>query len=101
MISDKTESERTIILKADDGEKPVKFDNVKLPSLTIKKVDSKTKQPVPGAVFEISLADGSSAGPGTAITNAEGVIFLENLVADKYIVKEISYARTLYLGQNS
>lgn len=90
MVSDKTKSERVIVVKEDDGEIIVKVDNIKLPELTIKKVDAVTKEPIAGVTYRVSLVDDTSVQPATAVTDTSGVITLPELQAGTYEVTEIS-----------
>lgn len=90
MVSDKTEAERVIVVKEDDGEIVVKVDNIKLPELTIKKVDAITKEPIAGVTYRVSLVDDTSVQPATAVTDANGSITLPELQAGTYEVTEIS-----------
>lgn len=98
MFSDKTKPERTIVAKAGDGEIIVKVDNIKLPELTIKKVDSVTKEPIQGVTYEIKLVDDTSVQPATAVTDEKGLITVPNLVAGTYEVTEISTPKPYILN---
>lgn len=98
MFSDKTKPERTIVAKAGDGEIIVKVDNIKLPELTIKKVDSVTKEPISGVTYEIKLVDDTSVQPATAVTDEKGMITVPNLVAGTYEVTEISTPKPYILN---
>ena len=98
MFSDKTKTERTIVAKAGDGEIIVKVDNIKLPELTIKKIDSVTKEPIPGVTYEIKLVDDTSVQPSTAVTDEKGLITIPNLVAGTYEVTEISTPKPYILN---
>jgi len=90
MLSDKTEPIRTIVAKAGDGDIIVKFDNIKLPELTIRKVDSITGEPIEGVTYSIAKTDDSSVQPSTATTDVNGLIVVPNLEAGTYTVTEIS-----------
>lgn len=90
MVSDKTKAERVIVVEEDDGEIIVKVDNIKLPELTIKKVDAVTKEPIAGVTYRAALVDDTSVQPATAVTDASGVITLPELQAGTYEVTEIS-----------
>ncbi|MDL2248841.1 hypothetical protein LJB89_04010, partial [Tyzzerella sp. OttesenSCG-928-J15] len=90
MYSDKTSPERVIVAKAGDGEIIVKFDNKKLPQLTIKKVDAITGEPIAGVTYSIEKVDDTSVEPSTAITDENGLIVIPNLEAADYKVTEIS-----------
>ena len=74
MFSDKTSPERVIVAKPGDGEIVVKVDNMKLPQLTIKKIDSITKKPLAGVVYEVKLAGDNRVQPSTVATNEDGII---------------------------
>lgn len=98
MFSDKTKPERTIVAKAGDGEIIVKVDNIKLPELTIKKVDSVTKEPIQGVTYEIKMVDDTSVLSATAVTDEKGLITVPNLVAGTYEVTEISTPKPYILN---
>ena len=67
----------------------VTFKNTHKPGLLIKKVDSESKEPLPGAVFKITRGDGSVVRESIT-TDADGVIHLPELDAGTYIITEIS-----------
>ncbi|MDL2248991.1 hypothetical protein LJB89_04795, partial [Tyzzerella sp. OttesenSCG-928-J15] len=90
MISDKTEPTRTIVAQAGDGDIIVKVDNIKLPELTIRKIDSITKQPIEGVTYSVRKVDDESVQPSTATTDSNGLIVIPNLEAGAYEVTEIS-----------
>ena len=90
MFSDKTSPDRVIVAKAGDGEIIVKVDNIKLPELTIKKVDAVTKEPIAGVTYSVGLVDDTSVEPATVTTDKEGMISLPGLAAGTYEIKEIS-----------
>ena len=96
MFSDKTEPVRTIVAKAGDGDILVKFDNIKLPELTIRKIDSITGEPIEGVTYSIAKTDDSSVQPSTATTDANGLIVVPNLEAGTYTVTEI-FAPSRYI----
>ena len=80
MFSDKTSPDRVIVAKPGDGEIIVKVDNIKLPELTIKKIDSVTKEPIPGVVYEVKEVDDTSVQPTTATTDENGMIVIPCLL---------------------
>lgn len=98
MFSDKTKPDRVIVAKAGDGEIIVKVDNIKLPELTIKKIDSVTKEPISGVTYEIKMVDDTSVQPATAVTDENGLITVPNLVAGTYEVTEISTPKPYILN---
>ena len=61
-----------------------------LGSLVIRKLDSATKQPLAGAEFSVTKADGSVIGASNGIfaTDATGTIEIPNLARDSYVIKE-------------
>ena len=75
----------------------VEFSNGKHGNLIITKIDSVTKQPLPGAQFKITTSDGSFVGNyggavtsnGIYTTDSNGQIKLVNLKPDTYVVTEI------------
>lgn len=75
----------------------VEFSNGKHGNLIIDKIDSVTKQPLPGAQFKITTSDGSFVGNyggtvtsnGIYTTDSNGQIKLVNLKPDTYVVTEI------------
>ena len=75
----------------------VEFSNGKHGDLIIDKIDSVTKQPLPGAQFKITNSDGSFVGNyggtvtsnGIYTTDSNGQIKLVNLKPDTYVVTEI------------
>ena len=90
MFSDKTSPDRVIVAKAGDGEIIVKVDNIKLPELTIKKIDAVTKEPIPGVTYKVALVDDTSVEPATVTTDKDGIISLPGLAAGTYEITEIS-----------
>lgn len=82
--------DRVIVAKAGDSEIIVKVDNIKLPELTIKKVDAVTKEPIAGVTYSVGLVDDTSVEPATVTTDKEGMISLPGLAAGTYEIKEIS-----------
>ena len=75
----------------------VEFSNGKHGNLIITKIDSATKQPLPGAQFKITTSDGSFVGNyggtvtsnGIYTTDSNGQIKLVDLKPDTYVVTEI------------
>lgn len=98
MFSDKTSPDRVIVAKPGDGEIIVKVDNIKLPELTIKKIDSVTKEPIPGVVYEIKEVDDTSVQPTTATTDEKGMIVIPGLKAGTYEITEISTPKPYILN---
>lgn len=90
MVSSVTETTRTIVAKAGDGEIIVKIDNIKLPELTIKKVDAVTGDAIEGVTYRIEKTDGVSTQPSTATTDANGLIVIPGLESGTYTITEIS-----------
>lgn len=60
--------------------------NSKEPGLTIRKVDTETGDPLPGAVFRVTMPNGSIKD---VTTDENGIAHLIDLDADEIIVKEI------------
>ena len=98
MFSDKTSPDRVIVAKPGDGEIIVKVDNIKLPELTIKKIDSVTKEPIAGVVYEIKEVDDTSVQPTTATTDENGTIVIPGLKAGTYEITEISTPKPYILN---
>lgn len=98
MFSDKTSSDRGIVAKPGDGEIIVKVDNIKLPELTIKKIDSVTKEPIAGVVYEVKEVDDTSVQPTTATTDENGTIVIPGLKAGTYEITEISTPKPYILN---
>ena len=75
----------------------VEFSNGKHGDLIIDKIDSVTKQPLPGAQFKITTSDGSFVGNyggtvtsnGIYTTDSNGQIKLVDLKPDTYVVTEV------------
>lgn len=75
----------------------VEFSNGKHGNLIINKIDSVTKQPLPGAQFKITTSDGSFVGNyggtvtsnGIYTTDSNGQIKLMDLKPDTYVVTEV------------
>lgn len=98
MFSDKTSPDRVIVAKPGDGEIIVKVDNIKLPELTIKKIDSVTKEPIPGVVYEVKEVDDTSVQPTTATTDENGMIVIPGLKAGTYEITEITSPKPYILN---
>ena len=98
MFSDKTSPDRVIVAKPGDGEIIVKVDNIKLPELTIKKIDSVTKEPIAGVVYEVKEVDNTSVQPTTATTDENGTIVIPGLKAGTYEITEISTPKPYILN---
>lgn len=98
MFSDKTSSDRVIVAKPGDGEIIVKVDNIKLPELTIKKIDSVTKEPIAGVVYEVKEVDDTSVQPTTVTTDENGTIVIPGLKAGTYEITEISTPKPYILN---
>ena len=75
------------------------LDKVK-PGLIIRKVDAETGAPLTGAVFTVTRADGSLIGE--YLSDANGMIVIENLPEGTYIIEEIQPPEGYLLdGENS
>ena len=98
MFSDKTSPDRVIVAKPGDGEIIVKVDNIKLPELTIKKIDSVTQEPIAGVVYEVKEVDDTSVQPTTATTDENGMIVIPGLKAGTYEITEISTPKPYILN---
>ena len=98
MFSDKTSPDRVIVAKPGDGEIIVKVDNIKLPELTIKKIDSVTKEPIAGVVYEVKEVDDTSVQPTTVTTDENGTIVIPWLKAGTYEITEISTPKPYILN---
>lgn len=98
MFSDKTSPDRVIVAKPGDGEIIVKVDNIKLPELTIKKIDSVTKEPIAGVVYEVKEVDDTSVQPTTVTTDENGTIVIPGLKAGTYEITEISTPKRYILN---
>lgn len=103
MLSNKTNSERVIVAKAGDGEIVAKFDNKKLPELTIKKIDAITKEPLANAEFKVTTSKGDVIGKDNGIftTDETGLITISNLPKGSYIVKETKAPNNYILENQS
>ena len=98
IFSDKTSPDRVIVAKPGDGEIIVKVDNIKLPELTIKKIDSVTKELIAGVVYEVKEVDDTSVQPTTATTDENGTIVIPGLKAGTYEITEISTPKPYILN---
>ncbi len=98
MFSNKTSPDRVIVAKAGDGEIIVKVDNIKLPELTIKKIDSVTKEPISGVTYEVKMVDDTSVEPATVTTDNKGIITIPGLSAGTYEITEISTPKPYILN---
>lgn len=98
MLSDKTSPDRVIVAKPGDGEIVVKVDNIKLPELTIKKIDSVTKETIAGVVYEVKEVDDTSVQPTTVTTDENGTIVIPWLKAGTYEITEISTPKPYILN---
>lgn len=75
----------------DGQDKVIEIFNEKKPSLSIKKVDSVTKTPLQYAKFRIEKkTDGGAALIGEYISDADGIVHLENIVPGRYLITEIT-----------
>jgi len=81
---------RTITIGVDGQTYTAAFTNEPLGSLVIRKLDSATKQPLTGAEFSVTRADGSVVGTsnGIFVTDQAGTIEIPNLAKGSYIIKE-------------
>ena len=52
----------------------VKFDNLKCPTITVRKIDAVTGEPVPGVRYEVRKADGTLVGIYTTDSNGQFVV---------------------------
>jgi len=85
------------------------FENRRMPTLTIQKVDARTGYPVQGAWFEIEYL-GATAGTGSGnigpsglltgnpfITDANGRIVIEGVYSGRYRIREVRAANNYWL----
>ncbi|MDR1060322.1 MAG: hypothetical protein LBL83_03715, partial [Clostridiales bacterium] len=81
---------QTVSIGTDGKTCTAAFTNEPLGSLVIRKLDSATKQPLPGAEFTVARADGSAVGTsgGVFATDSAGTIEIPNLARGSYVVKE-------------
>ncbi len=82
---------QTVNLKA-DGTSVVEvlFRNYPYGAISINKVDGDTRQPLEGAVFSVTTADGAAVGDNNYTTDANGNILISNLPPDSYVIKELT-----------
>lgn len=74
-------------------------DKVK-PGLIIRKIDAETGEPLAGAIFTVTHADGKLVGE--FISDANGMVVIENLPEGTYIIEEIQPPEGYLLdGENS
>lgn len=85
-----TAQPRTIDIGTDGKTYKAEFANEPLGSLVIRKLDKATKQPLEGAEFMITAADGSVVGTsgGIFVTDQNGIIEVPNLPRGSYVIKE-------------
>ena len=91
------------IVKVEAGAcKEVTFENEPLGGLLLKKMDSKTKEPLSDVIFRIIHADGTTVGTSNSEfrTDEQGYISLPNLEPGSYIVTEVQ-AKPGYLLDDS
>jgi uncharacterized surface anchored protein len=67
--------------------KTVIYENSKLPSLKITKVDDTTKSPLAGAIFNVTIKNGNNLGDFT--TDSKGEIFFPKLQPGLYVITEV------------
>jgi len=81
---------KTVNIGKDGNTYTAAFTNEPLGSLLIRKLDSVTKQPLSGAEFLVTKADGSVIGNASGIftTDSTGAIEIPHLARGSYIVKE-------------
>ena len=99
--------QRVVIRAGEDN--VITFDNERMPTLTIQKIDARTGYPVQGAWFEIEYL-GATAGTGTGnigqsgmltgnpfITDNNGRIIIESVYSGRYRIREIRAADNYWL----
>ena len=71
--------------------KEVTFENTPLGNLVIKKMDAVTKEPLPGAMFRVTTADGAAVGntSGEYRTDERGYISISDVEPSSVIVQEV------------
>jgi len=87
----------------------ITFDNERMPTLTIQKIDARTGYPIQGAWFEIEYL-GATAGTGSGnigpsgpltgnpfITDSNGRIVIENVYSGRFLIREIRAANNYWL----
>lgn len=82
--------------------KEVTFENTPLGNLVIKKMDAVTKEPLAGAIFRVTTADGAAVGNtgGEYRTDERGYISISDVEPSSVIVQEVQ-APTGYLLDDS
>jgi uncharacterized surface anchored protein len=85
-----TAAPKTIAVGNDGKTYTAAFENEPLGSLVIRKLDADTREPLPGAEFMVTKADGSVVGAsnGVFVTDSEGTVEIPNLPKGSYVVKE-------------
>ena len=82
--------------------KEVTFDNEPLGGLVIKKMDSKTKEPLSDVLFKITRSDGTvfGASNGEYRTDEQGFILVPDIQPGSYVIQEVQ-AKPGYLIDNT
>lgn len=91
-----SDAPKTVYLSGDEqAVVTVEFADEPDSGLIVLKLDSDTRKPLAGAVFEVRSADGAVVGTsgGRYTTDASGRIHLPNLPTDTYIVREVQAPR--------
>ena len=99
--------QRVVIRAGEDN--VVTFDNERMPTLTIQKVDARTGYPIQGAWFEIEYL-GATAGTGSGnigpsgpltgnpfITDRNGQIVIEGVYSGRFRIREVRAANNYFL----
>ncbi len=91
---------------AEDGTSIVElmFANYPYGRLVINKMDTDTKQPLQGATFEVANSKGEyvgTSGTGHYTTDIEGVITIDNVPPDSYVVSEIKAPTNYAIDQEN
>jgi len=99
--------QRVVIRAGEDN--VITFDNERMPTLTIQKVDARTGYPVSGAWFEIEFL-GATAGTGSGnigpsgpltgnpfVTDSNGRIVIDVMYSGRYLIREIRAANNYWL----
>ena len=105
-------SPKTVNIGNDGKTYTVAFANEPLGSLVIRKLDSATGQPLRGAEFMVTHADGSVVGAsnGIFVSDPTGMIEIPNLARGSYVVRETkapdgyvleNNSRTVYVGHGA
>ena len=79
-------------VKVESGKcKEVTFENAPLGSLVIKKMDAVTKEPLAGAIFRVTTADGAAVGTtgGEFRTDENGYISISDIEPSSLVVTEV------------